>query len=93
MLGFGVFCNLFDINFSRNTVLFTIFVINTVLGSPYLVEVTGERYGIDYVAYIQQAGAVYNGERDYTKLSSNLGPCFYPAGHLLHYLPAYWLHL
>ena len=67
--------------------------MNTVLGLPYLVEVTGERYGIDYVAYIQQAAAVYNGERDYTKLSSNLGPCFYPAGHLLHYLPVYWLHL
>jgi hypothetical protein len=22
-----------------------------------------------------------------------LGPCFYPAGHIWHYIPAYWLHL
>ena len=22
-----------------------------------------------------------------------MGPCFYPAGHLYHYLAAYWLHL
>ena len=36
---------------------------------------------------------MYNGETDYTKLSSNLGPCFYPAGHIWHYIPAYWLHL
>jgi hypothetical protein len=36
---------------------------------------------------------VYNGERDYTKLSSNLGPCFYPAGHIWHFIPAFWLHL
>ena len=51
------------------------------------------RYGVDYVAYIQQAGAVYMGERDYTMLSSHLGPCYYPAGHIWHYIPAYWLHL
>lgn len=25
-------------------------------------------------------------------MSSNLGPCFYPAGHLYHYLAAFWLH-
>ena len=33
------------------------------------------------------------GERDYTLLSSHLGPCYYPAGHIWHYIPAYWLHL
>lgn len=27
------------------------------------------------------------------KLSSNLGACYYPAGHIWHYIPAYWLHL
>ena len=36
---------------------------------------------------------MYNGERDYTKISSHLGPCFYPAGHLFHYIPVFWLHL
>lgn len=48
---------------------------------------------MDYVAYIQQAGAVYMGERNYALLSSHLGPCYYPAGHIWHYIPAYWLHL
>jgi hypothetical protein len=33
-----------------------------------------------------------NGETDYTKISSNQGPCFYPAGHLWHYMPLAWLH-
>ena len=51
------------------------------------------RYGFDYIAYVQQAGAVYNGETDYSRLSSHLGPCFYPAGHIWHYIPVYWLHL
>jgi len=26
-------------------------------------------------------------------ISSLQGPCFYPAGHLWFYLPAYWLHI
>lgn len=33
------------------------------------------------------------GETDYTKLSSNLGACYYPAGHIWHYFPVVWLHL
>lgn len=32
------------------------------------------------------------GETDYTKISSNQGPCFYPAGHIWHYVPAALLH-
>jgi hypothetical protein len=68
------------------------FVMNILLG---LVKLTSEpdRYGIDYIAYLQQAAAVWNGETNYTKLSSNLGPCFYPAGHIWHYIPCVWLHL
>lgn len=27
------------------------------------------------------------------KISSVQGPSFYPAGHLLHYVPVYWLYL
>ena len=51
------------------------------------------RSGIDYIAYLQQAGAVYHGERDYLLLSSNLGPCYYPAGHIWHYMLAYMVHM
>jgi hypothetical protein len=32
------------------------------------------------------------GERDYSKLSSNLGACYYPAGHIWHYIPVVKLH-
>jgi len=69
-----------------------IWLINVPLGCLYLNNIDW-RYGVDYIAYIQQAGAVWHGERDYTKLSSNLGPCYYPAGHIWQYIPAYWLHL
>ena len=69
-----------------------VFFSSLILCIPYLFDVTF-RYGVDYIAYIQQAGAVFNGERDYTKLSSHLGPCYYPAGHIWHYLPAFWLHM
>lgn len=61
------------------------------MGTQYLFFLN-PRYGWDYVAYLQQAGAVYHGERDYTKLSGNQGPAYYPAGHIYHYLVAYWIH-
>lgn len=32
------------------------------------------------------------GETDYTKLSSNLGACYYPAGHIWHYIPVVFVH-
>ena len=52
-----------------------------------------DRYGDEYTSYIQQAGAYYLGERDYTRLSSYIGPINDPAGHIWHYLPAYIFHL
>lgn len=67
-------------------------LLNVPLGSVHLLS-PNMRYGIDYIAYIQQAGAVYQGERDYVQLSSNLGPCYYPASHIYHYILAYMLHL
>ena len=36
---------------------------------------------------------MYYGERDYDKISSLQGPCYYAAGHIYHYLMAHWLHL
>ena len=32
------------------------------------------------------------GETDYKKLSSNLGACYYPAGHIWHYIPVVLVH-
>ena len=89
----GILCYVFGYSFHSRTVLIFCFVMNIILGLYKLVSVDGMRYGIDYIAYLQQAAAVWNGETDYTKLSSNLGPCFYPAGHIWHYIPAVWLHL
>jgi len=92
ILAVAVVMNLLNFNIKQNKLLITLFVLNMALSFCELFEIT-MRYGIDYNAYIQQAGAVYNGERDYTMLSSHLGPCYYPAGHIWHYIPAYWVHL
>ena len=61
-----------------------IVVVNMTLGSVHILN-PYFRWGIDYQAYIQQAALVYNGERNYNLLSSSLGPCYYPAGHIWHY--------
>ena len=91
LLKIGVFLYAFGILLPRSVVLVFAFWTNLGLASMYTFEYT-QRYGIDYIAYLQQVSAVFKGETDYTKLSSNLGPCFYPAGHLYHYLAAFWLH-
>jgi len=33
------------------------------------------------------------GQTNYLKISSVQGQCFYPAGHLWHYIPVYWLFI
>ena len=81
-----------NFNLKQKTVLRFCFVVNLLLSIDKLVS-EPTRYGMDYIAYLQQAAAVWNGETNYTKLSSNLGPCYYPAGHIWHYVPAVWLHL
>lgn len=45
--------------------------------------------GYDIPAYINQAGQVYNGQRNYSFLRTAQGPCYYPAGHLWLY---YWFY-
>lgn len=52
LVGLGVFLNIFGINFGRNKVLYFAFFVNTLMSTIYLFEVSGERYGIDYIAYI-----------------------------------------
>jgi len=86
-----VILNVTGVVIPRNIMVVFTFWMNLGMASMYTFEYT-HRYGIDYIAYLQQASAVFKGETDYTKLSSNLGPCFYPAGHLYHYIAAFWLH-
>lgn len=69
-----------------------VFVANVVLHLPGLLRVN-YRQGIDYSAYITQAGCVVAGETRYSRISSLQGPCFYPAGHLWFFVPAYILHI
>lgn len=42
---------------------------------------------------MNQAGQFISGQTNYSKISSVQGHCFYPAGHLWHYVPIYWLHM
>ena len=92
ILAVGLLLWLFKVELNQTYVYALILLANLALSYHYLHEVSF-RYGVDYVAYLQQAGAVLNGERDYTRLSSHQGPCYYPAGHILHYMPAFMLHM
>lgn len=61
---------------------------NIVLSLPDLFLIQ-DRLGIDTKAYINQAGQVVNGQRDYDALMTDQGPCNYPAGHIWLYAPIY----
>jgi hypothetical protein len=76
--------------FTRWKLLTFCFLANIALHLPYAVTIQ-MRYGIDTSAYLNQAGQVYLGQRDYTKLETVQGPCYYPAGHLWLYYPFYVL--
>ena len=70
-----------------NNVMLSCFVINIILHLPSMLIIQ-KRHGVDHTAYLNQAGQVVQGQRDYTLLDTNQGPCYYPAGHLwLYYLP------
>lgn len=93
-IGLGLIFNLAGVKIHRSYVVWTLFIVNFIFSlpqpwrlRPYL------QYGVDYAAYLQQAYAVYMGERNYGRISSSQGACYYPAGHLWHYQPAIWLHL
>ena len=66
--------------------------LNIILLIPSL-YMPFRRYGPDFTAYVNQAGQFWSGQTNYPKLSSVQGMCFYPAGHLYHYVPVYWLFL
>lgn len=92
VLAIGLALHIYDKKLKQSHIIILILVLNTVLGFQELFELN-VRFGIDYIAYIHQARAAYSGERNFTKLSSQIGPCYYPAGHIWHYIPAVWLHM
>ena len=61
---------LFNIQLEENVIFGMVFIVNFIMSAHYLFNTT-YRAGVDYSAYIQQASAVYNGETDYSKISSN----------------------
>lgn len=63
------------------------FIVNIILHLPSMIIVQ-KRHGVDHTAYLNQAGQVVQGQRNYELFNTNQGPCFYPAGHLwLYYYP------
>jgi hypothetical protein len=64
------------------------FIVNMVLHLPSM-AIVQKRHGVDHTAYLNQAGQVVAGQRDYRLLDTNQGPCYYPAGHLWLYYRVY----
>jgi hypothetical protein len=86
------------ITIHRDKILWGLFVVNSIYAAIMVQNVNFQIYnylesGNDYHPYLMQAYQVYKGVTDYTKLSSNEGPCFYPAGHVWHYLMAVFIHI
>jgi len=73
-------------------ILYSMMIINFILMIPSL-WMPFRRYGPDYTAYVNQAGQFVSGQTNYVQISSFQGQCFYPAGHLYHYIPVYFLYL
>lgn len=88
----GVALYFLEINIPAGYLQTLLFLLNILLHLPSLWKNINIPYGIDYTAYINQAAQFANGQTDYTQISSLQGPCFYPAGNILHYLPVYYLH-
>lgn len=91
-LHFGLLLYLLGIKVNRSLMIWTVFLVNLALqcGSLYM---PFRRFGPDTTAYINQAGQFISGQTDYSQISSVQGPCYYPAGHLWHYVPIYYMYL
>ena len=92
ILAIGVVLRIKHIKLNQNKLIICTFILNILLHCPSLYRVNN-RQGVDYNAYINQAGCLAGGDTRYWKISSLQGPCFYPAGHIWFYLPAYFLHI
>ena len=88
----GLLLFLLEIRLPKSGLLTFTFLANTILLVPSL-WMPFHRYGPDFTAYVNQAGQFWAGQTNFLKISSVQGQCFYPAGHLFHYLPAYWLFM
>lgn len=64
--------------------------LNLILHLPWLFIIQ-KRFGVDTTAYLNQADQVIRGQRNYADLITNQGNCFYPAGHILIYMPIAWV--
>ena len=84
---FGIFLFLMKINLNQKFLVYLSFFGNLIMSS--MIFALNRRFGADTTAYINQAGQFASGQTNYSMISSMQGPCFYPAGHLWHYLPIY----
>ena len=57
---------------------------------PFLSRVSPD-FGIDTASYLTQAGQFWSGQTNITRINGPEGQSFYPAGHLVHYVPFYLL--
>ena len=57
-----------EIKFSH--LLIWVFLINMLMSLPSLLLIEN-RFGVDTTAYLNQAGQVYNGQRDYKLIDTN----------------------
>lgn len=49
--------------------------------------------GVDYSAYVNQAGQFISGQTFYPRIGAWQGPCAYPAANLWHYVFMYFIHM
>ena len=88
----GLLLHLLQIRIPSSVLIGFMLVVNMVAYLPHL-WMPFKRFGPDYRAYVAQAGQFASGCTNYVKISSVQGQCFYPAGHLYHYVPVYYLYL
>lgn len=92
LMALGLILHVFRVKINRRYLLPGIFIANTLLGLIEVADVLN-RYSYDYTSYLQQSLAFYYGSTNYTTYSSSQGPCYYPAGHLYHYVVLNLIHM
>ena len=66
-MAIGILFYIFKVQVDKKVLLMLFFVLNLILQMPNLF-LMHQKFGIDFKAYINQAGQVWNGQRDYDKL-------------------------
>ena len=88
----GLLMYMMGVQVDKKVMVSLMVAINVIMYVPEFYKPFG-RLGPDTTAYINQAGQFMSGQTNYEQLSSAQGPCYYPAGHLWHYSPFYFLFL